>query len=499
MKTLNELQKELAQISTLAGISAVLNWDQETYMPADAIEFRSNQLALMSTLTHQRHTGPELRAILSDWVNLETGRILRSDLSTREQALLREVYRDWKHATALPEAFVEETARAQAHSQHAWQEARKQDNFAHFSPHLSTMISLAKQKAQYLNPSINPYDCLLDEFEPTMTAAVLTPVFERLRQGIMDVLAHIQSKPKPDTTPWDGQPFDTQAQWDFGIEILNAMGYDFGKGRQDKSAHPFTTQFHPTDVRITTRLNELDFMDGLSSTMHEGGHALYEQGVDVAWFGTPLGSANSLGIHESQSRLWENVVGKSKAFWSHYYPKLQAYFPTQLGSVSLDAFYAGIHQIKPSFIRVAADEVTYNLHILIRFELEQLMFNTDIPVSELPKVWNEKYQHYLGITPTSNSVGILQDVHWSCGLFGYFPTYTLGNLYSAQLFNQAKIEIPHLETQINSGKLLPLKQWLNQKVHLVGREKSAQDLMTSITGQPLSEKAFLDYLQSKYS
>lgn len=495
---LTQLKEELAQIATLGSISAVLNWDQETYMPAGAIDFRSEQLALVSALTHQRHTGPALKKILGQWVDLETGKLLNDQFSSRETALLKEVYRDWKYATALPESFVTEVAKAQAQSQHAWQQAKKANQFSIFEPHLTKMVTLAKQKAAYVNPHIAPYDCLLDEFEPGMTAAVLTPVFERLRQGIVDILKHVQTKPQH-PAPWEGKPFDIQKQWDFGIDVLTAMGYDFNRGRQDKSAHPFTTQFHPTDVRITTRFSEQDFMDGLSSTIHEGGHALYEQGVDPSWFGTPLGSANSLGVHESQSRLWENVVGKSKAFWTHFYPKLQAYFPEELDSVSLDSFYTAIHKAKSSFIRVAADEVTYNLHILIRFELEQLMFNTNTPVSALPQIWKEKYTQYLGITPPTDSEGILQDVHWSCGLFGYFPTYTLGNLYSCQLFNQAKKEIPSLEEKIATGQLLPLKEWLNQKVHRIGREKSAQELITSITGEPLSEKAFLAYLSQKYS
>jgi len=287
-------------------------------------------------------------------------------------------------------------------------------------------------------------------------------------------------------------------QWDFGVKILEDMGYDLNIGRQDKSAHPFTTSFHPTDVRITTRFNKNNLLSALSSTIHEGGHALYEQGMDPEWYGTPFCDAVSYGIHESQSRLWENLVGLSKPFWSYYFPRLQKVFPENLSNISLDDFYRAVNTIEPSLIRVEADEATYNLHIMLRFEVEKLIINDRIPVAELPELWNDKMEEYLGVRQGTDAEGVLQDVHWSFGGFGYFPTYALGNLYNVPIFNQAQNEIEDLDIKIASGNLIELRNWLGEKVHRVGRRRTAAELIVDITGKKLSANPFMDYLEDKY-
>jgi len=491
-----ELKTACKTLATLGSVTSVLHWDQETYMPSGSIEFRSEQLALMSSLTHQRQTSPEFEQLLAQFIDLKTGQA-NTVLSKTDQKWVQGVHRDWKMAKALPDAFVQNWAKTSAQSQHTWQAARVKNDFSLFAPLLEKMIGLAKEKASYLNTASTAYDTLLDEFEPGMTAAELTPVFARLRDGIVTLLKTLQERPETQI-PWAHTSFDPDQQWAFGLRVLTDMGYRFEHGRQDKSAHPFTIHFHPHDVRITTRISPTDFLDGLSSTIHEGGHALYEQGVNPDWFGTPIGTTNSLGVHESQSRLWENIVGKSLAFWTHYYPVLQTHFPNIFQQVSLPQFYKALHKVKPGLIRVNADEVTYNLHILIRFELEQMLFNGNLAIADLPEAWNQKYEHYLGIRPSSNAEGVLQDVHWSCGLFGYFPTYTLGNLYSCQLFEKAQKDIPNLNQALETGQLTLLTQWLSQNVFATGRLHSAKELMESITGETLSEQPFLNYLNTKY-
>jgi carboxypeptidase Taq len=292
--------------------------------------------------------------------------------------------------------------------------------------------------------------------------------------------------------------YDVDKQWDFGISMLNAIGFDSNIGRQDRSAHPFTTSTHPTDVRTTTRLRENDLKSALLSSLHEGGHALYEQGLLAEEFGNPLGQSISLGIHESQSRMWENLVGLSPSFWRYAYPKLQSKFPDQLRNTDREMFFAAMNRVRPSMIRVEADEATYNLHIMLRFEIEKMLINEDFPVAELPQLWNEKMEEYLGVTPATDSEGVLQDVHWSFGAFGYFPTYTLGNLYSVQFFNQAKIELPGLDESCARGDFSSLLGWLREHIHSIGRGRKAEELVLELTGQPLSAQPFMDYLESKY-
>ncbi|RAP34239.1 carboxypeptidase [Candidatus Marinamargulisbacteria bacterium SCGC AG-439-L15] len=495
-KPFDPLVEQLREIGTLSGISALLGWDQETYMPAGAIDSRSEQQALMARLIHERHTGEQFKIELAQFVDLETGSVLSDKNSALEQTLLKAVYREWKQATALPQDFVETLSKTITQATHAWKDAKDSNTFAPFAPFLEQLVSLSKQKAEYIGGKDCAYDVLLDEYEPEMTCRELDPLFKTLRQELVNLLQTI----KGSTTSFKSiqGEYDLEQQWSFGVGILKKMGYDFETGRQDKSSHPFTTGFHPSDIRITTRLDQHNFLEGFLSTIHEGGHGLYEQGLDPQWFGTPLSSAISLGIHESQSRLWENYVCKSRVFWEGHYKELQGLFPGPLTDVSLDEFYRSINQVNPGFIRVAADELTYNLHIMIRYEMEQAMFNGDVATKDLPELWAEKYQDYLGIRPKTVSDGILQDIHWSCGHFGYFPTYTLGNLYGRQLFDQAEKELPTLQQDIREGRLLPLREWLKTHIHQVGQRFSATELITQITGAPLSTEPFLRYLREKY-
>ncbi|MGE4169095.1 MAG: carboxypeptidase M32 [Candidatus Margulisiibacteriota bacterium] len=486
------------RIATLGSCAAVLGWDQETYMPTGAIEHRANQIALLSTLAHEQFTGPDYKAKLAACVDLETGTPILADLSPTETVLLKELYRDWRLACCLPTSFVEAFSTLKSQAQHAWQTAKETDDFSHFAPHLTQLIEKVKQKAAFYGYKDHPYDALLDEYEPGMTVAVLKPLFAELKTAIVTLLNSLQAKPHAPFLDLGQFTFPKDLQWDFGISVLKDMGYDFNRGRQDISSHPFTTEFHPTDVRITTRLHPNRFMEAFSSTVHEGGHALYEQGLPLDWYGTPLCQATSLGIHESQSRLWENLVAKSLPFWEGYYPKLQALMPDPFRSISLRDFYRSINQARPSLIRVESDELTYNLHILIRFELELALISGELAVADLPEAWNTAYEKTLGIRPTSNATGVLQDVHWSMGAIGYFPTYTLGNLYSAQLFEAAKSAIPTLETSIQNGQLAPLTQWLRTHVHAKGRQLGAEALVRGITGSGLSIQPFMTYLTSKF-
>lgn len=490
--------KELLEASHLEGIEALLSWDQETYMPEGAGAARAEQVAYISTLMHEKRVGEPLKNALEELIDLETGELRIMTLSDRETRQLKEIWRDYRMESLLPSEFVTNLAKHASVSQQAWVRARKDNDFASFEPFLSKMVDLQKEKANYLAKGSTPYDSLLDQFEPDMTSEKVAELFGEIRQRLVPLIQNINEVKHRVSGSILTKEYNVDDQWDFGIAMLKAIGFDTHIGRQDRSAHPFTTSTHPTDVRTTTRLQENDLKSALLSTLHEGGHALYEQGLPVEEYGNPLGQSISLGIHESQSRLWENLVGLSPAFWRFAYPKLLAKFPDQLKNTDRDKFYAAMNRVKPSLIRVEADEATYNLHIMLRFEIEKMLINEDFPVKELPGLWNEKMEEYLGITPPTDSEGVLQDVHWSFGAFGYFPTYTLGNLYSVQFYNQALIDIPGLEESCGRGDFTGLLEWLRKNIHSLGRSRKAEELVVEITGQPLSAQPFMDYLEAKY-
>ena len=499
--SLNSLTSKLREIHHLRDAAAVLSWDQETYMPQGGGAIRAEQLATLQTLAHTQFVSPKIESLLGTFLDIETGTILpeqQPSLDDASQALLRETWRDFSRAKKLPSTFVTEPERECSLAQQVWAEARKTNDFQRFLPNLERLVGLKRQEADYLGYADSPYNALLDTFEPGSTVAQLRPLFAELRTHLIRLLDKIRNSPVHPNTSILTQSFDTTKQVEFGRLVLKQMGYDFQRGRLDLSAHPFTTSFHPTDSRVTTRVFEKDLPSCLFSCIHEGGHALYEQGLSVQQYGTPLGEAISLGIHESQSRLWENCVGRSREFWQYCYPKLQNVFPEQLGTVPFDEFYLAINRVAPSFIRVEADELTYNLHIMVRFEIELDVIEGRVYVDDLPELWNTKMQEYLGMTPTSDAEGVLQDVHWSFGAFGYFPTYTLGNLYASMLFHQAKMDIPNLLPNIGEGNFLPLKKWLNDGVHRWGRHYSASELIQRITNQGLTSEPFIQDLEEKF-
>jgi len=503
MKTINNLKpliETLQEIQHISSAVALLSWDQETHMPPGGGEARAEQLSVLGTLVHEKRVGEEMKRLLSKWLDIETGELQGNpeDWDEPSLGLLRETWQDYSKSVKLPSDFVRRIGKAASLSHQVWVEARKKNYFPLFAPHLKEMIGLKKEEADYLGYDDSPYDPLLDCYEPGMTVKKIVPLFSALKADLVPILEKVVAsrvKPKGDFL-YLAYPVDQQLA--FGREVLDAMGFNFQNGRQDLSAHPFTTSFHPSDVRITTRVDVKDMCSSLFSSIHEGGHALYEQGLSPEYFGSPLGEAVSLGIHESQSRLWENCVGRSMPFWRHFYPILQAHFPDQLKNVSLETYYTAINIVRPSLIRVESDELTYNLHIMVRFEIERALIEGDLDVDALPGVWKEKMKEYLGVVPESDADGVLQDVHWSGGAMGYFPTYTLGNLYAAQIFRQAKKEIPELNAQFEKGNLLPLKKWLNKKIHRWGRQYQSEDLIRRITGETLNPLYFIEELNEKF-
>ena len=502
LATLKPLTERFLEIQHLRSAADVLSWDQETYMPPGSGNARADQLATLQTLAHAKLVSSEIEELLSRWMDPGTGELIRSSDEPWDEpsrALLREVWREFSRSKKLPSAFVTRLTRECALAQQIWIEARKKDDFSLFLPNLQTLVSLKREETGYLGFTTTPYDALLDYYEPGATVAMLGPLFNTLKARLVPLLERVIASPVriDDSVLYRG--YDPARQIEFGRLILTAMGYDFDRGRLDLSAHPFTTSFHPSDVRVTTRVYEHEFPVCLFSCIHEGGHGLYDQGLDADRYGTPLGESLSLGIHESQSRLWENCVGRSGPFWRFFYPMLRQVFPDQLSDISHDQFYAAINRIKPSLIRVEADELTYNLHIMLRFEIEQDLIEGRVRAEDLPAIWNEKMKSYLGVVPERDSDGVLQDVHWSMGAIGYFPTYTLGNLYSVQFFDQACMELPNLEAEIASGRLTILTRWLNQKIHRWGKTFTTEHLIQRVTGKPLSPEPFLSYLEKKYS
>ena len=498
MEPRETILKELLEASHLQGIEALLGWDQETYMPEGAGAARSEQVAYITTLMHSKLVGEPIKNALEELIDLDTGELRIMTLSDRETRQLKEIWRDYRQESLLPTDFVTDLAKHASVSQQAWVRARKDNDFAFFEPFLTKMVQLQKEKANYLAVGATPYDSLLDQFEPDMTSEKVAVLFKEIRARLVPLIANIREVKHRVNGSVLTREYDVDTQWDFGMAMLQAIGFDSNIGRQDRSAHPFTTSTHPTDVRTTTRLRENDLKSALLSTLHEGGHALYEQGLPVEEYGNPLGQSISLGIHESQSRMWENLVGLSPSFWRFAYPKLQAKFPDQLRNTDRDMFFAAMNRVRPSLIRVEADEATYNLHIMLRFEIEKMLINENFPVAELPQLWNEKMEEYLGVRPTTDSEGVLQDVHWSFGAFGYFPTYTLGNLYSVQFYNQARRDLPGLDDSCARGDFSGLLGWLRKNIHIVGRGRKAEELVLELTGQELSAQPFMDYLEAKY-
>ena len=487
------LRDALAPIEDLKSAAAVLSWDQETFMPDGAAEARAQQLSTLKTMAHERFVTDEIGALLD-----KTETAVEQGAATDMQAdLVRVVRRDYDRARKLPSDLVSALSQAASRGQTAWKQARANDDFDHFAPHLEELVDLTIQKAEALGYENERYDALLDEYEPGLPTSAVVDTFADLREDLVPLVDAIAEQPAPDDSMLHGAfPIDQQKA--FGELVITDFGYDFDCGRQDISAHPFTTSFDVTDVRLTTRFDAQFLPSGLFSTLHEAGHGLYEQGVAPELARTPLAEGASLGIHESQSRFYENVIGRSRPFWQHYYPALQDTFSEALGSVALDDFYRAINRSEPSLIRVEADEVTYNLHVMLRFELERALVQEDLAVQDLPAAWNDRMDDYLGITPDTDANGVLQDVHWSFGAIGYFPTYALGTLMSAQIANAMRQDLPDLDAQIAAGEFAPVLDWLRTHIHRYGRRLNAPDLLEQATGQSLQADAWLGAMRTKY-
>ena len=494
LKKQNEIEKlseRLRELSYLGSAIGVLHWDQEVNMPKKGADARAASIALLSGLVHNKFLNIDHDGLLSGLKKKLDSKKLKGG----ETAIVRETWRSFDKARKFSESFVKEMAQLTSKAQNVWAEAREKNDFALFAPYLEQIVEKKREEAKLAGYERSAYDALLDDYEPYMTSDELLRIFTDLKKFLIPFIAKIRKASPPRRTKPGSFPIEKQIQ--LNKEIAEAMGYDFDAGRIDVSAHPFTTGFHPHDVRFTTRYNPENIFESIFPTLHEGGHALYDQGLPAVHFGTPLSDATSLGIHESQSRLWENLVGKSLPFWKHWYPKLKKEFKGVF-TQTLPEFYRSINIVKPTLIRVEADEVTYNMHIIIRFELEKALIEGTIEVRDLPKLWNERYKEYLGITPKTDREGVLQDVHWSTGYFGYFPTYTLGNLYSAQFWNTAQQEIPRLEEKIGKGDLKTLREWLRKNIHQHGKYYSADDLALKVTGEKLNPDHFSKYLQEKY-
>jgi carboxypeptidase Taq len=469
----------------------ILEWDQETYLPQGGAEARSMQSSALAGIAHEKLASKKFRAALDSAAR-------RKKLTPKERAMIREARRAHLRAVRIPEALVRESARAESRGLMAWRKAYTTNNWRSFAGNLDEIVRLKKRIAEHVGYAGVPYDAHLDVFEPGATVRHLDPFLEDIKEAIPPLVRKIaRSKRKPNPQTLRGH-YPHQKQLEFGRRVVEDMGFDFTKGRIDLTTHPFCTSFDPGDVRLTTRVLEDDPRVCLFGLIHEAGHGLYEQGIDRAIVRTPVGHAVSLGIHESQSRLWENVVGRSREYWIHYLPEMKKVFPGPLRGVRLDDFYFAINEVIPSFVRTEADEVTYNLHIVMRYEIEKDLFAEKIKTAELPGIWNAKMKSLLGITPPTDSLGVLQDIHWSQGLFGYFPTYFLGNLYGAQLWERAKKDVPRLNARIAKGQLLPLRDWLRKNVHGSGRTYTADELIRRATGTKLQSRPFLRYVEEKF-
>jgi carboxypeptidase Taq len=486
----DEFERRVRELAELGRVAALLSWDKQTMMPPAGSEGRARALATMRVLRHRRLVDPRLGEILYE--------LDQADLDTERAAMVRVTARAHHRAARLPDELVRRISVTGTLGNSAWEQARAADDFGIFRPHLEQMMELKREQADLLGHDGERYDALLEGFEPDMRTARLVPLFAELRCELGELLDAIRGAPQPPEPPYAGERFPADVQIPFTLRVLADLGYDLDAGRQDISAHPFSTTIALRDVRITTRVYEDDPFSAIFSTIHEAGHGMYDQGFDPRFEDLPLAEAPSLGAHESQSRLWENVVGRSLPFWRHYAPVLNDMLGPGLGDMDAEAVYREVNRVRPSLIRVESDEVTYNLHILIRFELELQLLRGELDVADLPEAWNAAYAAHLGIRPPDDADGVLQDTHWSEGAFGYFPTYSLGNLYSAMLWRRLRSDVPDVEEAIGAARFAPILDWLREHVHRPGHVLECEQLMERVTGETLSHRPFMDYLWGKF-
>lgn len=488
----NRFKEIIGEVSDLNRAASVLGWDQQVNMPPMGAEARGQQLATLGKIAQEKFTADEVGQLLEDLKKEYT------DPNTDEGAMIRVAARNYEKAKRVPASFVAEQAVAAAKAFEAWVEAKKKSDFKIFLPFLEKNVELVKKYISFFPPADHPYDVLLDDYEPGMKTAEVQEIFGNLRPKQVELIKAI-SEAKQVKDKFLHKKYNEEKLWKFSEKIIAKFGYDFNRGRQDKAPHPFETTFSVNDVRITNRYEEKNPMATLFSAMHECGHALYELGVNPAYERTPLESGTSLAIHESQSRMWENLVGRSLPFWEHFYPELKKTFPNQLDGVKVKQFYKAINKVEPSLIRVNADEATYNLHIMLRLEIEIGMVDGSVRIKDLPEIWNTKMKEYLGVTPPNDAQGVLQDIHWSYGSIGYFSTYALGNIVSAQLWEKIKKDIKNLDDQIRKGKFEKLREWLRVNIHQYGRKYDPQDIVQKVTGSKIDSAAYVRYLTKKYT
>jgi carboxypeptidase Taq len=489
-----ELIQRVREEATLASIEALLEWDEETQMPAGAIEGRSEQLALVAGLLHERGTDPRIGELLDE---LE-GSSLLEDEESPAAVNVRELRRDYDRYVRLPRKLVQDLARTTAVAQRAWSEARKVAEFGRFRPYLERIVELKRAEAECVGYDGEPYDALIEDYEPGITSAIVGRLFDALRRELVPLAARIAGAGSSPAVAMLRRAVPVEAQRRFGERVAAQVGFDFGRGRTDLGVHPCCTSLGPGDCRIGLRFDLRDFVGGVLTVLHEVGHGLYEQGLDHRFYGTPMGEAASVGMDESQARLWENRVGRSRGFWAHFLPEASERFPEAFGDLNLDEFHFALNRVMPSLIRVHADEVTYNVHVMIRFELERVLVSGDLLAAELPGAWNDAYRRYLGVTPANDAEGCLQDGHWAEGLVGYFPTYTLGDVFAAQLFARAQRELGDLEESFARGEFRELVRWLGDRIYRQGGRYPSARLIEVVTGGPPDHRPLVEALRVRY-
>ena len=491
---LQQLKQILGEVSDLNRAVSILSWDQQVNMPFKGTEARGEQMATLSKIAQEKFISDEVGRLLEDLKQEFEG----ADSDSDEVAMIRVTARNYDKAKRVPPDFIQEQAIVSSKAFEAWVEARHQSDFSIFRPHLEKVVELIQKYISFFPAGSHPYDTLLDDYEPGMKTEEVQAIFNSLRPKQVKLLKAIAGS-KQVKSDFLFKKYNEKKLIDFGVDVVTRFGYDWSRGRQDKAPHPFETTFSVNDVRITTRFEEDNPLATLFSTMHEAGHAMYEQGINPAYERTPLAGGTSLAIHESQSRMWENLVGRSLPFWEYFYPSFKKTFPAQLDGVSLKTFYKAINKVEPSFIRVNADEATYNMHIMLRLELEIGMVEGTIAIKDLPGIWNAKMEEYLSITPPNDARGVLQDIHWSGGAIGYFSTYALGNLVSAQLWEKIRRDIRDLDDQICKGNFTELLGWLRKNIHQYGHKYEPQTLMQKVTGSKITPEPYVRYLTKKYS
>jgi carboxypeptidase Taq len=487
----DELEQRMREVKELRSAAMLLAWDQETYLPAGGSQARGRQIAAVEGVIHERLCAPRLGELLERFG-------ADRSLPVARAAMVRQLGREAARARKLPARWVRAWAEAQSAGLAGWREARQTGRFQSFAPKLDALLVLRREQADLLGHGGTRYDALLELYEPGTKLADIEPLFARLAPELRNLSAAIAGLRRPSQRAFVGRRFDETRQWEWSLSLISAMGFSLETGRLDRSAHPFSLGIHPTDVRLTNRYREDDPLPATFGAIHECGHGLYEQGFDPAYEGTSIAEAASFGLHESQSRLWENLIGRSLPFWRAFFPLLKSHFPEALTDFTAERFHAAVNEVRPNSIRVEADEVHYNLHIALRLKLEVAMICGDLQARDLPGAWNEASEELLGFEPKSDVEGVLQDIHWAWGEIGYFPTYTLGNLYSAVLLRALERDLPALWDEVGKARLLPVRDWLRQKIHGPAHLRDAEDTVRAATGEGLTERPFVEYLWKKY-